>query len=141
MTGLAPNERSAGFTLIELLAAMAVAAILVAMAVTTYGSAMIKTHRTAAKGCLAEAAQAMERHYSGTFTYVGAALPGCSTDVTDHYVLGFAPGEPTDTTFKIQAVPQGRQASSDTTCGTLSLDSTGVKGAGDGSASAMDACW
>ena len=138
---MAPTDRSAGFTLIELLAALAVASILVAMAVTTYGSAMVKTHRTAAKGCLAEAAQAMERHYTGTFSYVGATLPGCSADVTDHYAVAFATGEPTDSTFGIEAVPQGRQASSDTACGTLSLDNTGVKGAGDGSASAIDACW
>ena len=138
---MAPTDRSAGFTLIELLAALAIASILVAMAVTSYGSATVKTRRTAAKGCLAEAAQAMERHYTGTFSYVGATLPGCSADVTDHYALGFATGEPTDATFEIQAVPQGRQASSDTTCGTLSLDNTGVKGAGDGSVTAIDACW
>ena len=49
--------------------------------------------------------------------------------------------EPTATTFRIEAVPKGSQASSDSTCGTLSVDHTGVRLAGDGSAAAVDACW
>lgn len=131
----------AGFTLIELLITMAVAAILVTIAVASYDFATVKTRRGAAKGCLAEAAQAMERHYTASFSYLGATLPACSTDVSDHYTLAFATGEPTASTYRIEAVPQGRQASSDTTCGTLSLDNTGVKGAGDGSNAAIHACW
>jgi type IV pilus assembly protein PilE len=134
-------RREAGFTLIELLVTMAVAAILVVIAVASYDSATVKTRRGAAKGCLAEAAQSMERHYTANFSYVGATLPACSADVSDHYTLGFATGEPTATTYRLEAVPQGRQASSDKTCGTLTLDNTGVKGAGDGSDAAIDACW
>lgn len=131
----------AGFTLIELLVALAIAAILMAMAVASYDFATVKTRRGAAKGCLAEAAQALERHYTANFSYLGATLPACSTDVADHYALGFATGEPTASTYVIEAVPQGRQASSDATCGTLTLDNTGVKGAGDDTDAAIDACW
>jgi type IV pilus assembly protein PilE len=136
-----PTRRRAGFTLIELLVTLAIASILVAMAVASYDFAMVKTRRGAAKGCLAEAAQAMERHYTANFSYAGAALPACSSDVTDHYTLGFAAGEPTASTYRIEAVPQGRQASSDATCGTLTLDNTGVKGAGDNAAATVESCW
>lgn len=136
-----PTDRSAGFSLIELLVTLAIASILVAMAVASYDFATVKTRRGAAKGCLAEAAQAMERQYTANFSYVGAALPACSTDVTDHYTLAFATGEPTASSYRIEAVPQGRQASSDAACGTLTIDDTGVKGAGDGTAATIDACW
>jgi prepilin-type N-terminal cleavage/methylation domain len=136
-----PIDRRAGFSLIELLVTLAVAAILVAMAVASYDFATVKTRRGAAKGCLAEAAQAMERHYTANFSYAGATLPACSTDVAAHYALGFATGEPTASSYRLEAVPQGRQASSDATCGTLTIDNTGVKGAGDNAVATIDACW
>jgi type IV pilus assembly protein PilE len=134
-------RRQAGFTLIELMVTVAIVAIVAALAVASYDFAMVKARRSAATGCLAGAAQAMERHYTLHFTYVGASAPSCSGDVTDHYAVGFAGGGPTATTYTLQAVPQGSQASSDTRCGTLTLDNTGSRGAGDGSAGAIDACW
>jgi type IV pilus assembly protein PilE len=130
-----------GFTLIELMVALAVAAVLTAMAIAAYDFANVKTRRGAAKGCLLEAAQAMERYDADHFSYEDATLPACSTDLDGHYVLGFASGEPTADTYRIEAVPQGAQGSADDDCGTLSIDNTGVKGAGDGSASAIGACW
>lgn len=138
---MAARRGARGFTLIELLIAIAVVGILTALAVASYDFAMVKARRGAAKACLAEAAQAMERRYTLTFSYAGATLPGCSDDVTDHYTVAFAAAEPTAGTFRIEAVPKGSQASSDATCGTLSVDHTGVRLAGDGSAAAVDACW
>lgn len=135
------HPRQRGFSLIELLVAMAIAAILAAMAVAAYDFANVKTRRGAAKGCLLEAAQAMERYNTEHFSYEGATLPACSADLGGHYALGFATGQPTAATYRIEAAPQGRQASSDSRCGTLSIDDTGVKGAGDGSAQAIDDCW
>ena len=130
-----------GFSLIELLVTLAIAAILAGMAVAAYDYANVKTRRGAAKGCLLEAAQAMERYNTEHFSYEDATLPACSADLDGRYVLGFASGEPTATTYRIEAVPQGAQASADADCGTLSIDNTGVKGAGDGSAAAIDKCW
>jgi type IV pilus assembly protein PilE len=135
------HRQARGFTLIELLVTIAVLGIITALAVASYDFATVKTRRAAATGCLAGAAQALERHYTLHFSYVGAPAPACSADVTDHYVVGFASGEPTATTYVVQAVPQGRQAESDTRCGTLTVDDTGRRGAGDGSAAAIDACW
>lgn len=133
--------RPAGFTLIELLIAIAVVGILMAAAVASYEFAMTKTRRAAAEGCLAEAAQAVERHYTLQLSYATATLDGCSGEVSAHYAVGFAAGEPTQDTFRIEAVPQGRQAEADAACGTLSIDHTGVRRAGDGSEEAFEACW
>jgi type IV pilus assembly protein PilE len=129
--GKAGNQ--AGFTLIELMVTIAIVAILTTLAVASYGFATTKTRRSAAKGCLVEGAQYMERYYALHFSYEGAALPDCSADVTDFYAVGFD-GTPDADSYKIQAVPNARQ--DDSTCGTLSIDDTGVKGATD-----VDACW
>jgi type IV pilus assembly protein PilE len=128
-------RQAKGFTLIELLVSVAIVAILVSLAVASYGFATVKTRRAAAKTCLTEAAQTMERHYTLNMSY-DTALPDppCSADVTDYYDVGFAAGQPTDTTYKIEAVPTASQ--DDGACGTLSLDQTGTKGAND-----VDACW
>jgi type IV pilus assembly protein PilE len=123
----------AGFTLIELMVAVAVVGILTAIAVASYGFATTKTHRSAAKGCLVEGAQYMERYYALHFSYADATLPACSADVTDFYAVGFD-GTPDADSYRIRAVPTARQ--DDSTCGTLSIDDTGVKGADD-----VDACW
>jgi type IV pilus assembly protein PilE len=131
----APRRRgsAAGFTLIELMIAVAIVAILVAVAVGSYDFAVVKTRRGAAKACLASGAQYMERYHTLNFSYEDAALPPCSSDVTDYYTVGFD-GTPDADTFKIQAVPNSKQK--DSTCGTLWLDATGVKGANN-----VDSCW
>ena len=134
-------RRQAGFTLIELMVTVAIVGIIAALAVASYDFAMVKARRSAATGCLAGAAQALERHYTLHFSYAGAPAPSCAADVTDHYTVGFAGGGPAATSYTLQAVPQGSQAGSDTRCGTLTLDNTGSRGAGDGSAAAIDACW
>lgn len=127
------RRRSAGFTLIELLIAVAIVAILVAVAVGSYDFAMVKTRRGVAKACLASGVQYMERYHTLHFSYEDAVLPDCSSDVTDYYTVGFD-GTPDADTFKIQAVPNSKQK--DSTCGTLWLDATGVKGANN-----VDSCW
>jgi type IV pilus assembly protein PilE len=132
-TAVRSRARAGGFTLIELMIAVAIVAILVAVAVGSYDFAVVKTRRGAAKACISSGAQYMERYHTIHFSYEDAALPACSSDVTDYYAVGFD-GTPDADTFKIQAVPNSKQK--DSTCGTLSLDSTGVKGANN-----VDSCW
>ena len=123
------RRRGAGFTLLELVVVVAIVAILASLAIAGYEFAIRKARRSAAQGCVAEGAQFMERFYTTNLNYAqdlggnGVALPACSGDVAGAYLVGFAAGQPTATTFVIQAVPQGRQARD--ACGTMSMNQTG----------------
>jgi type IV pilus assembly protein PilE len=132
-SGVSPRRGAAGFSLLELMIAITIVGILMAVAVASYDFAMVKTRRGAAKACLASGAQFMERYYTLHFTYEDATLPTCSDDVTEYYAVGFD-GTPDADSFAIQAVPNAEQ--DDSTCGTLSIDNTGTKGAND-----VEACW
>ena len=123
------GRRHAGFTLLELVVVVTIVAILASLAIASYEFAIRKSRRSAAQGCVAEAAQFMERFYTTHLNYAQdlagnpAVLPRCTAEVAGAYVVGFAAGQPTATTFVIQAVPQGRQARD--SCGTMSMNQTG----------------
>ena len=123
------GRRQAGFTLLELVVVVTIVAILASLAIASYEFAIRKSRRSAAQGCVAEAAQFMERFYT---THLNSAqdlagnpvvLPRCTAEVAGAYAVGFAAGQPTATTFVIQAVPQGRQVRD--SCGTMSINQTG----------------
>jgi len=132
------NARLGGFTLIELMIVIAVLAIVTVAAVAGYGSSTMKARRGTAEGCLMEAAQFMERHYTINMTYAGANPNlACTADLADYYNFGFD-GAPDATSYKLRAIPIGSQAS-DTRCGTLTLDNAGSKTA-SGTAG-VEGCW
>ena len=132
------RRASSGFTLIELLIVIAILGILTVAAIEGYDYAVVKSRRSAAKGCLTQGAQYMERYYTTRFTYSGATLPECSADVTAYYQVQFS-GTPDASTYAIQATPLGAQARGDTLCGTLTVDQVGNRTAsGTGGATA---CW
>lgn len=137
--GVAPQV---GFTLIELLIAVAIIAILAAIALPSYRTSVQKGARADAKSILVENAQFMERNFTTNNCYhrtdascasawsAGAAgsvvLPAIQSPKTGtaRYNISFS-GSPTETTFTIQAVPTGGQASD--SCGTLTLTNTGAQ--------------
>lgn len=138
-----------GFTLIELMIVVAIVGILAAVAYPSYLSHVVKTRRSTAGACLMEIAQWMERNYTTCLVYnkTGAtcsdtvntaALPStaCKSDLSGSYTFSLA-ADPaiTATTYQLNAAPKGPQAS-DTTCGTLTLNQTGTKGA-----DATSGCW
>ena len=137
------QRRARGFTLLELMIVVIVIAILAILAVSSYQFANVKARRSAAKGCLQESAQFMERFYTTNMKYDedsdGNAVPAptCSQDVTPYYDVHLVAADLSATTYTLEAVPQGAQK--DPSCGTLSLDNTGKKGATGTSGDA--GCW
>ena len=136
-----------GFTLIEVMVVVAVIGILAAIAYPSYQDSVTKTRRSAAQGCLVEMAQFMERFYTTNMRYdqtaagvaVALANPTCRADMAAFYTFGFPAGQPTQSTYTLEAVPQGSQAAADTGCGTLTLTQAGTKGR-SGTA-ALNTCW
>lgn len=135
---LSRSRHSAGFTLIELMIVVAVVAILAAIAYASYSHFVVKTRRNAATVCLQASAQYMERYYTTNMTYEDATDPATCDEVSDFYTLSFS-GTPDATTFVIQAVPQGAQATADTSCGTLTINQAGTRTAS--LASDASECW
>ncbi len=131
--------RVRGFTLIELMIVVAVVAILAAIAIPSYQNQVQKTRRADAQTGLLQAAQALERCFTRTNTYLNCDLPAYRdgrTSPDGFYEISIVAAETTATTFELQAVPQGAQASDN--CGTFTLDNLGRRG--DQGADA-DRCW
>lgn len=138
------KANQSGFTLIELMITVAIIGILLGVALPSYQSHVMKTRRAVAASCLVEHAQFMERFRTTNLTFSGANLASfsspCLTDSQASYTYAFAIGEPTTTTFAIEATPvaTGPQ-NSDTACATLRIRQTGAKEiTGTGSATS---CW
>lgn len=135
-------KRHHGFTLIELMITVAVIGILAAIALPSYQRYIIETRRAAGAGCLMEMAQFMERYYTTKMTYVDAALPetSCVNELADFYTFSLVEDDLGATTYTVEAEPQGAQASD--TCGTLTIDQAGTKGANDSTTwGDVKACW
>ena len=62
-----------GFTLVELMITVGIVAILAAIAIPSYSAYVMRSNRTDATRTMVADAQALERCYSQTFTYLGCA--------------------------------------------------------------------
>lgn len=137
-----------GFTLIELMVAVAVVAVLAVVALPSYTAYVTRAKRAQAKTALLQAAQSMERVYSQSGCYgftdaiscaKGAAVPPGQTvavpgtSATD-YSLAFQ--GTVGPSYTLAATPCGAGTActsgstfTDPTCGALTVDNTGAKGA------------
>ena len=133
------SPRQQGFSLIEVMIAVLIIAVLSAIAYPSYDNHVTNSRRAAAAGCLMERAQFMERYYTTNMTYVDAPDPAQCQDLEGHYVISV--DDVDARTYTLEATPQGRQASKDTRCATLSLTHQGVRGASGTASSNPEQCW
>jgi type IV pilus assembly protein PilE len=132
-----------GVTLIELMLVMVIIAVLGGIAIPAYKNYVVKTNRNAAKACMAEYAQYMERFYTTNLRY-DTASPGnlgCASDANLNTAYNFAVTVNVNSPrlYTVTATPQSAQLSRDTQCGTLTLDQAGQK-TKSGTAT-LQTCW
>jgi type IV pilus assembly protein PilE len=137
-----------GFTLIELMVTVAIVGILAGIAYPGYQDSVMKSRRADAKGALLGLANAMERHFTETNSYLGAGTTDANTGSptifstispvdggTAYYNLTI--NAATASSYTLNATPTGAQANDK--CGTLSLTQTGARGIS--TALAVTDCW
>jgi type IV pilus assembly protein PilE len=130
-----------GFTLIELMIVIAIVAVLAAIAYPSYREQVSRSRRADAKTVLMENAQFMERFYTQNGTYSGATLPILEAPKdgnTKYYDLAFTSGQPTATTFIVEATPKGAMAGD--ACGAFTINQAGLKQTSGGTRS-LEECW
>nr|WP_276570240.1 type IV pilin protein [Thiocystis minor] len=122
---------------------VAIVGILAAIAYPSYQDSVRKSWRANGASCLMELAQRMERRYTGTSSYAGGVPASECNDansdmVNNRYTFAFATTPAlTATTFQLQAQPVDPGPQADDSCGTLTIDQTGLKG----SAGTVSDCW
>jgi type IV pilus assembly protein PilE len=123
-------------TLIELVIVMAVMGILVATAVPSYRSHMLRVHRTEAIRILLQASMCQERVYASNGSYdTNRCQPGSEYK---QYQLSYTPADTQSRMYMAMATPIGAQL--DDPCGSLSLDQNGTRNISGVNISSMK-CW
>jgi len=125
-----------GMTLIELVIVIAVMGILLAIAIPSYSSYMLRVHRTEAIRMLLQASMCQERIYAGMNYYDTSKCRPASEQ--QRYRISYASPDSIERNYIAMATPQGVQL--DDACGSLSLDQNGTKGISGDEISIMK-CW
>lgn len=134
------RARRRGFSLLELLLALVIAALLAAIALPSYASYAARARRVSGRTSLVQLAHWLERVATTSGAgYPDAAVipPSLLKSEGEHYRLEAVTKS---TTFRLDAVPVGAQASD--RCGTLSLLQSGERNISNVTPdTTVDACW
>ena len=135
-------KKRSGFTLIEVMVVVAILAIIAAVAFPSYRSYIVKANRSAAQSFMLEVSSRQERYmldkraYAADMAALGMTVP---SNVSANYTITTAPVAGAPPSFVVTAAPQGKQATDDTQCGTLTINAAMNKTAsGSGGAAS---CW
>jgi len=142
------RTRMNGVTLIELMIVIVVVAILASIAVPSYRSYVLRTHRVEAKTALLNLAAAQEKFYLVNNTYAtnaqlddappdGLGLP--ATTENGWYTIAIANGA-NAAGFTATATAAGAQTA-DGDCATFTINQLGQKTATKSGGSASTSCW
>jgi type IV pilus assembly protein PilE len=123
--------KNKGFSLIELMITVSIVGILAAIAIPSYAAYTKRANRTDATRTITVYAQALERCYSQTFTYVGcAAAPTASVaSPQGYYTITIATATAPTATYSITAVPVASPQLQDSSCMHFAVDNSGKQSA------------
>ena len=141
-----------GVSLIELMVVVAIVGIIAAIALPSYRSYVLKSHRTAAINAIMDLGSREARYYTTNNTYTNSMttlgyasdpMPVTGGGSTTYYNLSAAAGATGSiaTSFTLQAVPTGNQTND--TCGTYTYTDLGQKNmiAAGGVTGTVSDCW
>ena len=146
------KSKNTGFTLIELLVVVVIVGIIAAIAYPNYTNSVRNARAEAAKACLVEVAQALERRYANNLSYAGVTVANtnarCLTDpVSNFYTFAYTPEgttlysltastpNPATRAFMLEAVPIPGTGQENHRCMAFVLNQAGERDA------AQNNCW